>query len=312
MVDINEVAENVYMIDNQLYSIPKFGSVYLINEEKKALIDCGPTTSANVVLDGIRKVGVKTEDIAYIIVTHIHLDHAGGAWALLKDMPQAQVVVHRKGARHLVNPAELVSSVIQTMGEEAMKKNGEVVPIEEHRVQVIPDGDTIRLSDRQVLKIIDAPGHCSHELCVYESRNGGLFVGDAVGNYVAENKILVPITPPPSFDFELYINTLRNLMTLNATTIYLSHFGISNEVQENLQLAIDKLQVRNDIVIKAIKEDRFDNAAEEITAHLCAELEPIKKKMESLYRYWTSSSIPMSAAGHVEYYKKSMSFGGNP
>ncbi len=306
MVDITEVAENIYMIDDQLYSIPKFGSVYLLNEEKKALIESGPSTSANVVLDGIRKVGVRTEDIAYIIVTHIHLDHAGGAGVLLKDMPQAQVVVHHKGARHLINPAKLVSGTIQTQGEEAMMRSGEVVPIEEHQMQVIHDGGTIKLSDKQTLKIIDAPGHCSHQLCIYESRNGGVFVGDAVGNYIAGNEILIPITPPPSFDLELYINTLKRLMELNATTIYFSHFGASNKVQENLQLAIDKLQIRNDIVIKAIQEGRLDSAAEGIIAQACAELEPIKKKMKSLYEYWTASSIPVSAAGYIAYYKKSM------
>ena len=187
-----------------------------------------------------------------------------------------------------------------------MIRNGEVVPVGEHRVQVILDGDTIKLSSKQVLKFIDAPGHCSHELCIYESRNGGLFVGDAVGNYIVGNEILIPITPPPSFDLELYINTLRRLMKLNATTVYFSHFDISNKVQENLQLAIDKLQLRNDIVVKAMKENGFDSAVEGIIAHACAELEPIKKKMESLYRYWTNVSIPVSAAGHIEYYKKSM------
>lgn len=304
MVDITEVAENIYMIDDQLYSIPKFGSVYLLNEEKKALVDSGPTTSAKVVLDGIRKVGFRPEDITFIIVTHIHLDHAGGAGVLLKGMPQARVVVHHKGARHLVNPAKLINSVMEVEGEEAMVRNGEVVPIEEHRVQAIHNGDTIKLSNKQVLKFIDAPGHAPHELCIFESRNGGVFVGDAVGNRVAGNRILIPITPPPSFGLELYINTLKRLMRLNATTIYFAHFGISNKVQENLQLAIDKLQARNDIIIKAIKENRFDSVAERLIAHACAELEPIKKKMKSLYEYWANVYIPISATGHIKYYQE--------
>ncbi|GAI19640.1 unnamed protein product, partial [marine sediment metagenome] len=110
--EVSKVSENIYMIDDQLYSIPKYGSVYLINEDKKALIDSGPTTSANSVLDGIKAVGVRPEDIDYIIVTHIHLDHSGGVGVLLRDMPQAQVFVHYKGARHLVNPAKLISSMI--------------------------------------------------------------------------------------------------------------------------------------------------------------------------------------------------------
>ena len=88
MVDVDEVAENIYMIDDQLYSIPRSGSVYFLNEEKKALVDTGPTTSAKVVLDGIRQIGFSPGDVAYIIITHIHLDHGGGAGTLLKEMPQ--------------------------------------------------------------------------------------------------------------------------------------------------------------------------------------------------------------------------------
>ena len=93
MVGINEVAENIYLIDNHLFSLPKWGSVYLLNEENKALIETGPATSVSAVLDGIKKIGVIPEDIAYIIVTHIHLDHAGGAGVILNDMTNAQVVV---------------------------------------------------------------------------------------------------------------------------------------------------------------------------------------------------------------------------
>ena len=103
MAEVAEVAENVYLIDNQLYSIPEWGSVYLLDEENKALIETGPATSATHVINGIRQIGIEPEDIAYIIVTHIHLDHAGGAGVLLKDMPRARVLVHYRGARHLVN-----------------------------------------------------------------------------------------------------------------------------------------------------------------------------------------------------------------
>lgn len=303
MVDIKEVAKNIYMIDNQLYSIPKWGSIYLINEEKKALIDTGPTTSASAVLDGIKMVGVRPEDIDYLIITHIHLDHAGGAGVLVKDMPHAQVVVHHRGAKHLVNPAKLVSSVIEAEGKEAMVRTGEVVPIEVHRVKPVYGGDVLKLNENQVLKFIDAPGHASHELCIYESRNSGLFTGDAVGISVAENEILLPVTPPPSFDAELYLNTLERLMTLKATKIYFAHFGVSNKVQESLQLAIDKLQVWDDIVAKAVEENGFDSAAERMIAQVYVELEPIRK-MESLYKYLTEVITSLNVAGYMKYYQE--------
>ncbi|MFQ6121940.1 MAG: MBL fold metallo-hydrolase [Dehalococcoidales bacterium] len=301
MVDIKEVAKNIYMIDDQLFSVPEWGSVYLIDEEKKALIDTGPTTSVNIVLDGIKQVGVRLEDIDYIIVTHIHLDHVGSAGVLIKEMPGAQVLVHRKGARHLMNPTKLISSVIEVLGEDAMVKHGEVVPIETNRVKSVYEGDVLKLSAEQVLRFIDAPGHAPHELCVYESRNNGLFVGDAAGMFI--NGILLPDTPPPNFNLELYISTLKRLIKLKATMIYFAHFGVSNKVQENLQLAMDKVQVWYDIVTETVKGNRFDAALERIMAQVCAELEPIKEK-EPLYQYVTEVAMPLNVAGYLKYHQE--------
>ena len=303
MVDIKEVAENIYMIDDQLYSIPEWGSVYLINEEKKALIDTGPTTSLSVVLDGIKRAGVRSEDIDYIIVTHIHLDHAGGAGVIIRDMPHAQVLVHHRGAKHLVNPAKLIGSAIEAQGEETIVKHGEVVPIAAERVKPVYEGDVLKLSEKQSLRFIDAPGHAPHELCIYESRNNGLFAGDAVGMSVAENEILLLDAPPPSFDAELCIDTLERLMKLKATMIYFAHFGVSDKVQENLRSAIGRLQVWDDIITEAVKEDGFEAAAERIMAQVCADLEPIGK-MEPLYKYITEVTTPLSIAGYLKYYQK--------
>jgi glyoxylase-like metal-dependent hydrolase (beta-lactamase superfamily II) len=304
MVDVDEVAENIYMIDDQLYSIPKSGSVYFLNEAKKVLVDAGPATSAKVVLDGIRQVGFGPEEVDYIIITHIHLDHGGGVGTLLRDMPQTQVVVHHRAAKHLVNPARLISSVIEAQGEEAMVRNGEVVPVEEHRVKSVYDGDTIELSSKQVLMIMETPGHAPHELCIYENRNGGVFVGDAVGHHVAGTDIMVPITPPPSFDLELYIETLKRLMKLNATRIYFAHFGVSTRVQEKLELAVNKLKARNDIIDRAMQENDLDNAAARVVAHVCAELKSVKREMRSVYDYWVGVDVPMSASEHVRYYTR--------
>ena len=302
MVDIKEVAENIYLIDNQLYSIPKWGSVYLINEEKKALVDPGPTTSANIVLDGIKRVGVDPKNIDYLIITHIHLDHAGGAGVLIQDMPQAKVVVHHKGMRHLANPAKLVSSVRVAQGEEIMARLGEVVPVEMKRLKPVYQDDVIKLSEKQVLRFIDAPGHASHELCIYESRHNGLFSGDAIGISVAENKVLVPVTPPPSFDLAVYLDTLKRLMTLKASALYFAHFGVSNQVEENLKLAMDKLQAWANIVSQAWPESGFDGAAAKLEAQLYLELEPMRK-MASFYEYLAGTIIALNVAGYMQYYQ---------
>jgi glyoxylase-like metal-dependent hydrolase (beta-lactamase superfamily II) len=302
MVDVREVAEKIYLIDNKLYSIPKWGSVYLINEEKKALVDPGPTTSANAVLEGIRKAGVRPEDIDYLIATHIHLDHAGGVGVLLRNMPRARVVVHHKGAKHLANPVKLVGSVIAAMGEEMMRKCGEVVPVEEERIKPVGEGDSIEMGDKQVLRFIEAPGHAPHELCIHESRNNGLFSGDAIGVSVADNEVLIPVTPPPSFDLEVYLDTLKRLTLLKASAIYYAHFGASHKVAEDLKLAMGKLQSWADIVVKARDEDGFDSAAKKLKARISQELEPVRK-MNSLYKYLTGGIVALNVAGYIKYYQ---------
>jgi len=306
MVDIKEVAENIYLIDNRLYGIPEWGSVYLINEDKKALIDAGPTTSVGTVLEGIKKIGVEARDVNYVIVTHIHLDHAGGAGALLESMPQAQVVVHHKGARHLVDPTRLVSSVAETQGEKAMRMFGEVVPIAEERVRAVSGDEVIDLSAQQALRIIDAPGHASHELCIYESRNNGLFSGDAVGISVLGNEVVLPVTPEPSFDLERYLDTLERLMALKASRIYFAHFGASSKVQESLELVRDKLKSWDKIIARAIEEGGLERAAEEFKSQLYLELEPVRKK-KSLYKYLTDGIIAMNVGGYIKYYQGKMS-----
>ena len=305
MVDVKEVADNIYMIDDQLYSMPKFGSVYLINEEKKALFDTGPTTSARVVLDGIRNLGISPEKIDYLIATHIHLDHAGGAGFLIEYMPKAQVIVHHRGAKHLVDPTRLVSSAIASQGQvkEATTKDGDVIPIEAKRVRAVSDGDIIELGKHQTLKILEAQGHAPHELCIYESRNNGLFTGDAAGISIDENRVLVMVNAPPSFDFDLSVDTLKRLMKLEASRIYYAHFGVTSEVQKKLQLAIDTLQAWDDIITEAVRRDEFGSVREKLMAHSYVRIEPIREKMPAIYEYLATHDMPMSVAGYLKCYQ---------
>ena len=304
MVDVAEVAENIYNIDDQLYSIPGFGSVYFLVEDKKALIDTGPTTSSQVVIDGIKQLGCSPEEIDYLIITHIHLDHGGGAGTLLTSMPRAQVVVHHRAVRHVINPTILIRSVIEAQGEISMTRNGEVLPIDETRVISANDGETISLGDGQILTLLETPGHAPHELCIHESRNNGLFVGDAVANYMAGTDISVPVTPPPSFDLEQNIGSLERLLELKASRLYFAHFGAGDEAEKLINLAINELRTRNEIIAKAAADGNIEGAYDMVVDHICGLLEPVKDDIRTLYDYWLEVEIPMSAREHVRYYRK--------
>jgi glyoxylase-like metal-dependent hydrolase (beta-lactamase superfamily II) len=306
VVDITQIANNIYLIDDQLFSIPKWGSVYLLDEERKALVETGPAISANLVLDGIRHIGLDPEEIAYIIVTHIHLDHAGGAGVLAHHMPRAKVVVHNKGARHLIDPKRLVASAIEARGDAVIAMHGEVLPVDAGRVRAVAEGDTITLSNQQTLEFIDAPGHAPHELCIYESRNGGVFTGDAVGVYIADFDILLPFHPPPQFDLELCLRTLERLGKLSASNIYYSHFGPSQKVKEHLDRAREMLLVWDNIVIEATDEGALGDAERRLIAQANNLVKPISgiKSFEPMFNYLVNTMIPMCAAGHMKYYRE--------
>ncbi len=308
MVYTEEVGRNVYLIDDNLYSLPRWGSVYLLKEDRTALIDTGPTTSMEAVIGGVRKLGLSPEDIDYLILTHIHLDHAGGAGSLALEMKKAQVLVHHKGARHMVNPEKLVKGAIESQGQEIMVECGKVVPIDQERVKSIYGGEVLELSQGQTLKFIDAPGHAPHELCIHESRNNGLFTGDALGLRVGPGEgVLLPVTAPPSFDLEQYVGTVDKLAELGASRLYLAHFGRSEKVRQTMQRCVSKLRAWDSIIKAMAAKEGLDAAAREISHREIEDLEPLKRdaSYRALYEYLVSTRTPVSvsAAGFVKYYR---------
>jgi glyoxylase-like metal-dependent hydrolase (beta-lactamase superfamily II) len=308
MADVKEVAENIFSIDDRLYSIPQAGVVYLLAEEKKALIDTGPATSVSTVLEGIQSLGFKPEDIDFIIITHIHLDHSGGVGTIIKHMPHARVAAHHRAVKHLVDPSKLIISAGDAQGKATIRRNGEILPLDSARIIPVHDGDTLRLGSQQVLTLLETPGHAPHELCIRESRNKGVFVGDAVGHYIEGMDVMVPVTPPPSFDLELYLQTLNRLMEMQPAALYFAHSGVSRNCRELLQLAAGKLKERDRFIARAISEigpDMDELPVEKRLAdHICAELGLLKEKLRAVYDDWAENDIPMSAREHVRYYRQ--------
>ncbi|MBN1189517.1 MAG: MBL fold metallo-hydrolase [Dehalococcoidales bacterium] len=304
MSNVKEVASNIFSIDNRLYSIPRAGAVYFLVEDRKALIDPGPSTSIPAVIEGLHSLGYEGDDIDYIIITHIHLDHSGGAGSIIRQMPNAGIVAHQRAVRHLIDPSKLVVSAGDAQGQVAVRRNGEVLPVEAGRIRPAADGDTIALSDGQVLTFMETPGHATHELCIRESRHNGVFVGDAVGHYVEGMDVMIPVTPPPSFDLELYIKSLNRLKEINPDAIYFAHSGVGHECLDLLRLAENKLIERDRVIASAASENRLDEATELLVRHICSEMGLLREKMNELYNDWAENDIPMSARQHVRHYLK--------
>ncbi len=225
-----DLGGRTYQIDVHDMGIPERTAVYVLRGERTALIESGPTPGASYVLAGLKALGVRPEEVHYILVTHIHLDHAGGSGYLLKHLPNARVYVHAKGARHLNDPSRLIAGAREIYGANFDRFFGEVVPVPADRLHSPTDGETLDLGGR-VLTFYDTPGHAPHCLSVYDSATRGVFPGDAAGIrfYSLVKKcgleFLLPSAVPPQFEPEAAIASARRLRALEPEYVYFTHFG---------------------------------------------------------------------------------------
>jgi len=208
-----------------------FVAAYLIEHNgRAAFIDTGCHLSVPALLNTLKEKNIATEAVDHIILTHIHLDHAGGAGELIKHLPNANVYVHERGAQHLIDPSKLRAGVIGVYGELFFKQFlGDLIPIPEDRLIIAKDNDLINLGGR-ILKIIDTPGHARHHLCVWDEQSQGIFSGDTLGvSYrdfdTEQGELIFPPTTPVQFDPEAWIETIKKLMSLKPKTAYLTHFN---------------------------------------------------------------------------------------
>lgn len=225
---------DIVQIDTMLAGIPGITGVHLIRGDQPALVDCGTQTSAGVVADALDGAGVGRGDLAWIVLTHVHLDHCGAAGDLARMFPRATVVVHPRGARHLVEPGRLVQGTHALFGDLAPAIGG-LAPIPQERVREADDGHVIPLGGGRSLRAVWAPGHARHHMALLDEGQGALFAGDAVGVQMGDGQ-LYPSTSPPEYDVDAALGTLDVLEGLGASRMYVSHFGPAQEPGEALDI----------------------------------------------------------------------------
>jgi glyoxylase-like metal-dependent hydrolase (beta-lactamase superfamily II) len=199
---------------------------WLVPGDNPVLVETGSQTSVPVVLDSLAALGVGPDDLAGIVVTHIHLDHAGGVGDLARAFPKATVYVHPVGARHLVDPTRLVASAARVFGETLDSLYGRLDPTPVERIRALDDGEEIDLGRGRMLTAVHSPGHASHHLALHDSGSGVLFAGDAAGVRLPDIGVLRPATPPPEFDLDLAIASLRLFAGRRPSAVALAHFGV--------------------------------------------------------------------------------------
>ena len=226
----HDINDNITCIDTQ-HIRKDFVAAYLIEDKgRAAFVDTGCHLSVPTLLATLDEKNISRDAVDFIIITHIHLDHAGGAGELIKHLPNATIYVHERGVQHLADPSKLRAGVIQVYGELFFKQFlGDLIPIAENRIIIAKDGGEITVGDR-VLRFIDTPGHARHHLCIWDERSSGIFSGDTLGvsyrKFDTEKGVLIiPPTTPVQFDPQEWKETINKLMKLKPKYAYLTHYN---------------------------------------------------------------------------------------
>ncbi|WP_240375528.1 MBL fold metallo-hydrolase [Bacillus piscicola] len=231
------LTDDIWISDGFDMEMPNRTGTYIINEEELTLIDTGPSLSVPFIKMSLEWLNRSLADVTYIIVTHVHLDHAGGAGLLLRECPNANVIIHPRGARHLVDPERLVKGARAVYGEQFDSLFSPVVPISEEKVLVKHHQDSLSFASGRTFTFLDTPGHAKHHFSIVDSKSGGIFTGDTIGIQYEDAKklgqeIYVPTTSPNQFDPDAMQRSLELIMSYQPTRIFFGHFGASENIAE--------------------------------------------------------------------------------
>lgn len=242
----SEQAGNVYVIDVKMFGFDRYCSAFLVAGKEVALIDAGLATSVEAIRAGIKAHGFAIEDISYMFITHIHFDHCGAAGILSKEMPKAKVMIHPKLSKHIIDPSIINANFKRDLGEKFAARFSEFTPIPASRVQPLNNGEVFDLGNGEKLRIIFAPGHHPSSIAILDEKNMGLFIGDTPGLYFGDEDVLMMPSPHGS-DMKQSMETLRMLMDIPVTKLFLGHYGICDTPEDVMRRALDAMQLRYDI-----------------------------------------------------------------
>lgn len=237
---IQEEPTDPITIDLNMHGFPGITGAFVVRGERVALIETGPKSCVDHLLTGLTGAGIDRVD--FVVVTHIHLDHAGAAGTLAARWPDAQVVVHPVGAPHLVDPSKLWSSASRIYGDAMETLWGGIDPVPADRIVEVADGDSIDLGGA-TLRVIETPGHARHHHAYLDESSGTLFSGDALGVRLPEVGVIRPATPPPEFDLEAAIASIGKIRDAAPKRLCFTHFGLAagEDPAETCDAAADAL-----------------------------------------------------------------------
>ena len=303
------IAKGIDVVDSGYYS-KDFAAIYLLRQNNKvAIIETGSNFSVPVVENVLIQKGLGFSDVSYIIPTHVHLDHAGGAGELMKQCLNAKLVVHPRGARHLIDPSKLIAGAVAVYGEEKFKEYyGEIVPIDANRV--IEAGDNFILDfDGRELRFIDTPGHARHHFCIWDKATKSMFTGDTFGISYRDLDCkgivyILPSTSPVQFDPESLIESINRIMEFKPERVCLTHFSAIKPTSKVVNQLIESIHFVSDLAIKyADKNDAKSIIYKNMMEYFLKGLDEIGFRNNDFAKKRLSLDVQINTQGLIYWHK---------
>lgn len=244
MLAVEEIGDGIFRSQAPIPEMPEPPVFYLIASPKGALIEPGPTAAAPYIQEAMARLGMAS--LSYIIPSHIHVDHGGGSGAMAGLFPGAQVIVHPRGARHLMAPQRLIESTILVWGQDFEKLLGPIIPVPEPRLKIAGDRENISLGDRD-LEIIHAVGHSPHHIVILDHRTNGMFCGEALG---LPGHLMPPVAPY-SFEQDIYVSTIEALQRFELDRLYYSHGTVESNPAGCMARALETARLYGAMILES-------------------------------------------------------------
>lgn len=252
-----KIQDNITVIDCN-YTARKFACSYLIIEGRKAtFVENNTQFAVPLLLDALEEQGLGRDNVENIIITHVHLDHAGGTSMLVRECPNATVLAHERAARHIIDPERIIQGATAVYGEKTFNKlYGIIEPVPENRVYIVKDRETIKFGSRE-FRFIYTPGHAKHHMCIYDSGSNGIFTGDSFGLAFpvlqkSGRPFIVPTTSPPDFDPDEALKSIDRITETGADKVYLTHYGPLYDIKAGTAVITEALHIMKNILHEAV------------------------------------------------------------
>jgi glyoxylase-like metal-dependent hydrolase (beta-lactamase superfamily II) len=269
-----------------------------------ALIDPGPSTSLATLRSALDRAGIRIPDVRQILLTHIHLDHAGGTGTLVKENPSIDVFVHERGAPHLADPSKLLSSASRLYGQDMDRLWGEFLAVPSDRLHVLKGGETITAGGRD-LAVAYTPGHASHHVSFFEPSTRIAFVGDTAGIRRGTGQYVMPASPPPDVDLELWRRSEERILAWDPDTLFLTHFGPFHGARPHFQELMERLHQWSLTARRLVTDDALseEEREQQFVADAVRDLRRIVGVADA-EQYSRAGSIAYSWQGLARYWRK--------